>query len=194
MQQFNIYNQSGGVLIISSLDNTTLNATQEKDLFHDDYGGFSEADMIGNEEIQTLLDTNKITITDLSSECHLYSVLDSGHELRTTIVDLNVFNNDITLYNHVGIQSAKTIIIDCSANISIDGLNFGYNGEIKLLMNDSPNRYIDLIHNETLQQSSDRFYVPEATAKFRILKKSQIYLIYMDNRWRPILERQSGTI
>lgn len=81
MTEFNITNNTAGVLVLTSLDNFNLGIGQTKDMFAPANGNFAVGDMVQNEELQVLLDATSIGITD---------------EVPNTITNLDVIGNLLT--------------------------------------------------------------------------------------------------
>ena len=78
MIEFNITNNTAGILVLTSLDNFSLGIGQTKDMFATANGNFAVSDMVQNEELQVLLDATSIGITD---------------EVPNTITNLDVIGN-----------------------------------------------------------------------------------------------------
>lgn len=194
MTEFNISNTSGGTIVFLSLDNFSLSNGVSKDMFADANGNFALADMIGNEEIQTLIDNSDVTIEDENGNTIDDVMNVSGSNIRTIINDTTGYTNDIDNYNPSGWSNAKIVFVDLGSTIQFNGMKAGYKGEIKLLINASLWYTLELKHNDSNADAENRIWCSESYSKFKIKKRSQIFIVYDGflNMWKPILERKSG--
>jgi hypothetical protein len=194
MTEFNITNDSGGTLIITSLDNFSIANGVTKDMFAVANGNFALEDMIANEELQGFLDSSDISITDENGN-EIDSVMNiSGATIRTIINDTTGYTSAIDNYDPPGWANAKIVFLEIGATIHINGLKAGYHGETKLLINSSLWYTIELQHNDSSADAENRIWCSESYTRFKIKKMSQIFIVYdgFINMWKPILERKSG--
>ena len=194
MTEFNITNDSGGTLIITSLDNFSIANAATKDMFAGANGNFALEDMIANEELQGFIDADDITITDENGN-DIDNVMNvSGANIRTIINDTASYTNDVDNYEPAGWANAKIVFVLIGSTIQFNGMKAGYHGEIKLLINASLWFTLELKHNDSNADAANRIWCSESYTKFKIKKRSQIFIVYdgFINMWRPILERKSG--
>ena len=194
MTEFNITNDSGGTLIITSLDNFSIANGATKDMFAVANGNFALEDMIANEELQGFLDAADISITDENGNI-IDSVMNvSGATIRTIINDTTGYTSAIDNYDPAGWDNAKIVHIEIGATIHVNGFKSGYPGEIKLIINSSLWFTIELQHNDSAADAANRIWCSESYSRFKIKKRSQIFIVYdgFINMWKPILERKSG--
>lgn len=125
MTEFNITNDSGGTLIITSLDNFSIANGVTKDMFAVANGNFALEDMIANEELQGFLDSSDISITDENGN-EIDSVMNiSGATIRTIINDTTGYTSAIDNYDPPGWANAKIVFLEIGATIHINGLKAG---------------------------------------------------------------------
>ena len=194
MTEFIITNETAGTLVFTSLDNFSLGSEDPPaDMFAVANGNFAMSDMIGNEELQGLLDAGDITIIDENGGRINELVNLPGNTIKT-IFTTSSFSNDIEDTDTVDWVNASVIIINCSSTIQVNGIQAGYPGEVKLLINNSQYYTLELQHNDSNADSENRLYNPENYSVFKIKKRGNIFIAYDggNNKWRPILERKSG--
>ena len=136
MNSFNIQNNSAGLLTFSSLDGLQIAAAQTKDVFDSANGKFKLSDVIGNAEIQSLLDADSIEITDenggIISSLRLYFGI---IPIKISPPQLTAHVND---WNPTGFETASIINVDLLGIKEIKGLKAGKNNDRKLIVNISP--------------------------------------------------------
>lgn len=67
MTEFNITNNTGSPIVLTTLDDFSLAASATKDLFAAANGNFSVSDIVSNSELQTLIDSTDISVEDENS-------------------------------------------------------------------------------------------------------------------------------
>ena len=118
----------------------------------------------------------------------------SGATIRTIINDTTGYTSDIDNYNPAGWANAKIVFILIGSTIKINGFKAGYHGEIKLIINSALWYTIELQNNDSAFHADNRIWCSESYSRFKIKKRSQIFIVYdgFINMWKPILERKSG--
>ena len=193
MTEFKISNESASAIVFTTLDDFSLGIDATNDMFLAANGGFALSDMLGNVELQGHLDTGDITIIDENGGRIDELVNLPGNTIKT-IFTTSTFSNDIQDTDTVDWVNASVIIINCSSTIQVNGIQAGYPGEVKLLINNSEYYTLELQHDDSNADSENRLYNPENYSVFKIKKRGNIFIAYDggNNKWKPILERKSG--
>ena len=189
MNSFNIQNNSGGLLTFQTLDGLEIANAQTKDVFDLSNGKFKISDVIGNTEIQNLLDSNAVTITDenggIISSLRLYFGI---IPIKISPPQLTAHVND---WNPTGFETASIINVDLMGVKEIKGMKAGKDGDRKLIVNVSPYE-LKLSYNDAGSLAENRIYTVEQ-ADYKIKKYGTAEVIYDSSisRWRTIAGKKN---
>ena len=133
MTEFNIKNETGVAIILSSLDNFNLLASSTSDMFADANGNFAVEDMIQNEELQNLLALGSITIEDENANSItnlnvIGGLLIGGvsNPMDKTVYDPNNKNGDaFDKANETGVKQVTGAEISHTMTSNEDNFNMG---------------------------------------------------------------------
>lgn len=189
MNSFNIENNSGGLLTFQTLDGLQIANAETKDIFDSQNGKFKISDVIGNAEIQNLLDNNVITITDE------YGGLISSLRLYFGIIPIKISPPQLTAHvndwNPIGFETASIVNVDIIGIKEIKGMKAGSDGDRKLIVNVSPYE-LKLSYNDSGSLGANRIWTVEQ-ADYKIKKYGTCEIIYdiSISRWRTIAGKKN---
>ncbi len=131
MQSFNITNNSGTTIVIASLDNISIAHGVTVDVFDPANGKFTMADVIANPEIEALMDSYAIEVTDENSG------IVGSLRLYFGVIPIKISPPQITSHvndwNPTGFETASIINVDLLGIKEIKGMKAGKNNDRKLL-------------------------------------------------------------
>jgi len=182
--EFNIANTTGSLVIISSLDNFNLPSGSVRNVFSSESGSFSMADIVNNNEIETLLQSGSISITD-----------DSGGIVQTTtplygnvytIITPPAFDVTQNNYNPSGWYNSKIVNLEPSgaADRFIGGFQATYDGDRKTIKNISTTRQVAMLNNNGSNLEQNRILCPENSTSY--IRRASSATFYYDGslqRW-----------
>ncbi len=189
MNSFNIANNSGSELIIVSLDNLSIADSTTIDIFANVNGKFMLSDVIGNSEIQTLMDNEDIVVTDDSGG------IVSSLRLYFGIIPIKISPPQLTAHvndwNPTGFSTASIINVDLLGVKEIKGMIAGKDGDRKLLINISPYE-LKLSYNDSGSLAQNRIWTVEQ-ADYKIKKYGTCEVIYDTSidMWRTIAGKKN---
>jgi hypothetical protein len=184
MQQFNIQNNSGALLTLQSLDGLQIANGATVNIFDSAHGKFTVSDVVANTEIQNLLDSQSIQITDINGGLVVNLRLYFG------IIPVKISPPQITVHvddwNPSGFATASVVNVDILGIKEIRGFLAGNDGDRKLIINTS-NYELKLMFNSATSQPNNRIYTVEQ-APYKIQKFGAAEIIYDKSisRWRVI--------
>ena len=184
MNSFNITNNTATEIQIISLDNISSSAGATIDIFAPNHGKFTIEDVIGNDEIQTLMNNNDISITDenggiLTSIRLYFGIL----PIKISPPILTAHVND---WNPTGFATASIINVDLLGIKEIKGMKAGNDNDRKLIVNTSAYE-LKLSYNDALSLEENRIWTTEQ-ADYKIKKFGSVEVIYDKSiqKWRTI--------
>jgi len=189
MQSFNIQNNSGGTIVITSLDNTSIANGTTKDVFSTANGKFTLSDVVNNIEIQDLMDTDAIVVTDENGG------IVGSLRLYFGIIPIKISPPQITSHvndwNPTGFSTASIINVDLIGIKEIKGMLAGKNGDRKLIVNTSAYE-LKLSYNDTGSLSANRIWTVEQ-ADYKVKKYGSCEIIYDSSisMWRTIASEKN---
>ncbi len=184
MQSFNITNNSGAEITIASLDHKAIADGATMDMFAPANGKFTMSDVIANDEIQDLMDSSSIEVTDENGG------VVSSLRLYFGIIPIKISPPQITAHvndwNPTGFSTASIINVDLMGIKEIKGLKAGKNGDRKLIVNTSAYE-LKLSYNDSGSLAENRIWTVEQ-ADYKIKKYGTCEIIYDTSisRWRTI--------
>lgn len=184
MTSFNITNESASEITITSLDNISIAPGATADIFSPSHGKFTLEDVIGNEEIQNLLDAGTISITDVNNGSVVNLRLYFG------IIPIKIEPPTLTAHvddwNPSGFSTASIVNVDLLGIKEIRGFLAGNDGDRKLIVNVSAYE-LKLKYNYSSSLPENRILTVEQ-ADYKIQKFGAAEVIYDKSveRWRVI--------
>jgi hypothetical protein len=184
MIEFNITNLSGANIIFLTLDGLEISAGATVNIFDPINGKFTVSDVVANTEIQNLLDSQSIQITDINGGLVVNLRLYFG------IIPVKISPPQITVHvddwNPSGFATASVVNVDILGIKEIRGMLAGNDGDRKLLINTSQYE-LKIKYNSATSQPENRILTVEQ-ADYKIQKFGACEIIYDKsvNRWRVI--------
>jgi hypothetical protein len=189
--EFNITNTTGSLVIISSLDNFNLPSGSVRNVFSSESGSFSMADIVNNSEIEALLQSGSISITDENGGVVQTTVPLFGHVYTTITPDpFTVTQNN---YNPPGWYNSKIVNLEPSgADRFIGGFQKTYNGDRKTVKNLSTSFQIGILNNNGSNLEQNRIFNPQNnTTTIRVASSIVFYYDGGLQRWIYLNDEKS---
>ena len=184
MTEFNIENLTGAPLTIASLDGLQIATGATVNIFDANHGKFTISDVVANTELQSLLDAQSISITDINGGLVVNLRLYFG------IIPVKISPPQLTAHvddwNPSGFATASVVNVDLLGIKEIRGMLAGNDGDRKLIINTSQYQ-LKLMYNSATSQPENRFLAVEQ-APYKIEKFGAAEIIYDKSvdRWRII--------
>lgn len=176
--EFNITNTTGSLVTISSLDNFSLPSGSVRNVFSSESGSFSMADVVNNSEIENLLQSGSISVTDenggtVQTLAPLY-----GH-VYTKITPPS-FNTTQNNYNPTGWYNSKIVNLEPDgADRFISGFQATYDGDFKVVKNLSNSFQIGILNNNGSSLEANRILNPQNTTS--TIRVASSIIFYYDS-------------
>lgn len=189
MQSFNITNNSGTTIVIASLDNTSIANGVTMDMFNSANGKFTMADVIANLEIQNLMDSYAIEVTDENGG------IVGSLKLYFGIIPIKISPPQLTSHvndwNPTGFSTASIINVDLQGIKEIKGMKAGNNNDRKLIVNVSAYE-LKLGYNDSGSIAKNRIWTVEQ-ADYKIRKYGCVEVLYDSSisMWRTIASQKN---
>ena len=184
MQEFNIENLTGAPLTIASLDGLQIATGATVNIFDANHGKFTISDVVANTELQNLLDSQSISITDINGGSVVNLRLYFGIiPIKISPPQLTTHVND---WNPSGFATASVVNVDLLGVKEIRGFEAGNDGDRKLIINVSQYE-LKLPSNSATSQPENRILSVQLGV-YKIQKYGGVEIIYDKSieRWRII--------
>lgn len=189
MQSFNITNNSGAEITIASLDHRSIPDGATMDMFAPANGKFTMSDVIANPEIEDLMNTSAIEVTDenggVVGSLRLYFGI---IPIKISPPQLTTHVND---WNPAGFETASIVNVDILGIKEIKGMKAGKNNDRKLIVNTSAYE-LKLSYNDSGSLAENRIWTVEQ-ADYKIKKYGTCEIIYDGSisMWRTIASEKN---
>jgi hypothetical protein len=189
MNSFNITNNSGTTIVIASLDNISIANGVTVDVFDSANGKFTMSDVIANPEIEALMDSYAIEVTDENDG------IVNSLKLYFGVIPIKISPPQITVHvndwNPTGFETASIINVDLMGIKEIKGMKAGKNNDRKLIVNVSAYE-LKLSYNDSGSLSQNRIWTVEQ-ADYKIRKYGCCEIIYDESisMWRTIASEKN---